>query len=49
MDAYMGTITVFGFNYAPQDWALCQGQTYQVSQYEALYSLLGTPETRNRG
>lgn len=41
MDAYMGTITVFGFNYAPQDWALCQGQTYQVSQYEALYSLLG--------
>jgi len=42
MDAYMGTITIYGFNYAPQDWALCQGQTYQVNQYQALYSLLGT-------
>ena len=26
MDAYMGTITVYGFNYAPQDWALCQAR-----------------------
>ncbi|TDR77888.1 phage tail protein [Paludibacterium purpuratum] len=41
MDMYMGTVTIFAFNYAPQDWALCQGQTYQVSQYQALYSLLG--------
>ncbi|GGY24781.1 phage tail protein [Paludibacterium paludis] len=42
MEAYMGTITIFAFNYAPQDWAMCQGQTYQVSQYQALFSLLGT-------
>jgi microcystin-dependent protein len=31
-----------GFSFAPQDWAACNGQLLPISQYEALYSLLGT-------
>lgn len=31
-----------GFNWAPRGWALCDGQLLQISQYAALYSLLGT-------
>ncbi len=30
-----------GFNFAPQGWALCEGQLLQISQYTALFSLLG--------
>jgi microcystin-dependent protein len=31
-----------GFNFAPQGWALCAGQLLSISEYEALFSLLGT-------
>jgi microcystin-dependent protein len=31
-----------GFNFAPQGWALCNGQLLPISQYSALFSLLGT-------
>ncbi|UEM02794.1 tail fiber protein [Skermanella rosea] len=40
-DPYLGTIMPVAFQFAPQDWSTCQGQNYQVSQYSALYSLLG--------
>ena len=42
MDPYLGEIRVFGFNYAPENWAFCAGQTLPISQFSALYSLLGT-------
>ena len=41
MDTFMGSICAYGFNYAPYGWALCQGQVVAISQYTALYSLLG--------
>jgi microcystin-dependent protein len=41
MDVFLGTILPFGFNYAPLDWATCQGQTVPISQYNALFALLG--------
>lgn len=41
-DNFCGEIRMFAGNYAPQDWALCEGQTLQISQYETLYSLIGT-------
>ena len=41
-DPFIGTIRLVGFNFAPVDWALCQGQTLPISQYTALFSLLGT-------
>lgn len=31
-----------GFNFEPQGWALCNGQLLPISQYQALFSLLGT-------
>lgn len=42
MDVFMGAILPFGFNYAPQGWATCDGQMMGVSQNAALFSLLGT-------
>ncbi|HVV44976.1 MAG TPA: tail fiber protein, partial [Bryobacteraceae bacterium] len=41
MDAFTGEIRIFGFNYAPVDWAFCDGSTIPVSQNQVLYSLLG--------
>ncbi|MEX3955985.1 phage tail protein [Trinickia sp. EG282A] len=41
-DPYVGEIRMVAFNFAPQGWALCQGQLLAVAQNEALYSLLGT-------
>jgi len=39
---FLGEIRMFGFNFAPNGWALCNGQTLSISQYAALFSLLGT-------
>jgi microcystin-dependent protein len=39
---YIGQLQLFGFNFAPVGWALCQGQLLSVSQYSALFSILGT-------
>jgi microcystin-dependent protein len=33
---------MFGGNFAPRGWALCDGQLLAVSQNDALFSLLGT-------
>lgn len=41
-DQYVGEIRMVGFNFAPQGWALCNGQILPISQYQALFSLLGT-------
>jgi microcystin-dependent protein len=40
-EAFIGEIRLFAFNYAPQDWMFCEGQTLTVQQYPALFSLLG--------
>ncbi|TQV63591.1 MAG: phage tail protein [Sulfurovum sp.] len=42
MEGYIGEIRIFAGTFAPMDWAFCQGQLLQISQYQALYSLLGT-------
>ncbi|MGX5697340.1 phage tail protein [Agromyces soli] len=39
---YVGEIRTVGFNFAPQGWALCEGQLMPISQNTALFSLLGT-------
>jgi microcystin-dependent protein len=41
MDELLGTIKLFGFNWAPRGWLLCQGQLLSISQNTALFSLLG--------
>jgi microcystin-dependent protein len=39
---FVGEIRMFGFNFAPRGWQLCNGQTLSISQNAALFSLLGT-------
>ena len=41
-EAMIGEIRLFAGNYAPQGWALCQGQLLNTQQYQALFALLGT-------
>lgn len=41
-EPFIGEIRNFGFNFAPRGWTLCQGQQLPISQYSALFSLLGT-------
>jgi microcystin-dependent protein len=39
---FVAEIRIFGFNFAPTGWALCNGQLLPISQNTALFSLLGT-------
>jgi microcystin-dependent protein len=41
-EPYIGEIRLVGFNFAPVNWALCQGQTLAISQNTTLFSLIGT-------
>jgi microcystin-dependent protein len=42
MNQYIGEVRLFGGNFAPQGWALCNGQILPIQQYSALFALLGT-------
>jgi len=39
---YLGEIDMVAFNFAPTGWALCEGQLLSISQYDALFNLIGT-------
>ena len=41
-EQFLGEIRMFGFNFPPTGWALCNGQFLSISQNTALFSLLGT-------
>jgi microcystin-dependent protein len=41
-DQFVAEIRIFGFNFAPTGWAMCNGQILPISQNTALFSLLGT-------
>jgi len=41
-EAFIGEIKMFAANFAPRNFALCDGQLLAVSQNDALFSLLGT-------
>lgn len=42
MESYLGTVWAFGFGFTPVGWMQCNGQLVNISDYDALYSLLGT-------
>ena len=42
MDTFIGQIIMFAGNFAPRDWAFCDGQLLQISENQSLYSILGT-------
>ncbi|MFZ5815175.1 MAG: phage tail protein [Bacillota bacterium] len=39
---YVGEIRMFAGNYAPAGWAFCDGSFLSTSEYEALFTLIGT-------
>ena len=39
---FLGEMRIMGFNFAPQGWAMCNGQQLPINQNQALFSLLGT-------
>ena len=40
-DFFIGEIRMFGFNWAPEYWALCNGAVMQITQNQALFALIG--------
>src|SRR5437868_12790786 len=42
MESLMSEIQIFGFDWAPKNWAQCAGQLLSIAQNQALFSLLGT-------
>ncbi|WP_410220955.1 phage tail protein [Pedobacter sp.] len=42
MDPILGSIFIFAGDFAPVNYALCNGQALSISDNEALYSLIGT-------
>lgn len=42
MDPYVGEIRMFGGNFAPYGWLFCNGQEVPISEYDTLFSLIGT-------
>lgn len=41
-DPFIGQIVLFGGNFAPRGWALCDGQLLSIASNSALFSILGT-------
>jgi microcystin-dependent protein len=41
-EPFLGEIRIVGFNFPPKGWALCNGTLMQISQNQALFSILGT-------
>jgi microcystin-dependent protein len=41
-EPFLGEIKIVSFNFAPQGWALCNGQLLPINQNQALFSLFGT-------
>jgi microcystin-dependent protein len=41
-EPYVGEIRSVGFNFAPVNWAFCNGALLPISQFEVLFTLLGT-------
>ncbi len=39
---FIGEVRMGGWNFAPANWALCNGQLLQISQNAALFALIGT-------
>ena len=41
-DPMIGEIRIFADNFAPMNWAFCDGTLYSISQYSACYTYIGT-------
>jgi microcystin-dependent protein len=39
---FLGEVKIISWNYAPKNWAFCNGQLMAINQNQALFSILGT-------
>lgn len=39
---YVGEIRLFAGDFAPREWALCDGRSMPIDQFEVLFNLIGT-------
>lgn len=42
MEPFIGEIRLVGFNFPPVGWAFCNGAILPISEYDALFALIGT-------
>ena len=42
MDPFIGEIRLFAGNFAPLNWALCDGSILPIAQHDTLFNLIGT-------
>ena len=42
INPYVGEVTCFGFDWAPQGWIKCEGQLLSVQKFNQLFSVVGT-------
>ncbi|MCH8489494.1 MAG: tail fiber protein [Oceanicaulis sp.] len=42
IDQYIGDVMLVGFNFCPPDWVEANGDLLPISQYQALFALIGT-------
>jgi microcystin-dependent protein len=42
MEPYLGQIMIFGGNFNPRGWQMCNGQLMSIAQNSALFAILGT-------
>lgn len=40
--SYAGEVRAVGFNFAPVGWVACNGQSLPISEYQLLFTLIGT-------
>ena len=42
MEPMIGEVKYFAGNFAPREWAFCQGQMLSIASNQSLFSILGT-------
>ena len=42
MEAFIGTVQLFAFSYAPAGWYACDGAVLPIAVNQALFALIGT-------
>lgn len=42
MEPFVGQVIAVGFNFVPVGWFACNGQLLPISEYQVLYTLIGT-------
>lgn len=40
-DGFIGEIRAFGFNFTPNGWLACDGSTYNINTFQALFAIVG--------